>query len=383
MKIKILLTIVFISAQLTYGQETADIKSQSKELSDVRKSIKEKKLEKDRLALQEKVFKRELKALNDAISENEKNLSKLSQEIKTAEANLAAASKQYAAAYSRQNDINNSMLEELELYNKMTFLRSYEQDPVEYKIRQAALEYKKSDFDKECEAAEASSFDIKKWEKAKNDLIALRQRETNLETDRKNLMAEKNDLLKNTSARKAAAEEEIKSLNESAEALKALIKKLTADAEEKKKKETAATAAVKAPVSQVKRKKDLPWPLDGKVILKFGKNKHPELDTYVISNGIKIKAADLSQVKSVDSGTVVFAGDFRSYGKVVIIDHKDSYFTVYGQLDQILVKEDQKVSKNTAIAKLGSADNSVLYFEIRQNNVPDDPLLWLKTASNK
>jgi septal ring factor EnvC (AmiA/AmiB activator) len=126
------------------------------------------------------------------------------------------------------------------------------------------------------------------------------------------------------------------------------------------------------------RKKSLPWPVNGKVIAKFGKNKHPELDTYVISNGIKIDAADFSRVKSVDSGTVVFTGEFRSYGKVVIIDHKDSIFSVYGLLDHILVKEDQKVLKEDVIADLGGGKNSYLYFEIRQNNIPDDPILWLQ-----
>jgi len=356
-----------------YGQENGDIKSQAKELSSVRKSIKQKRLEKDKLALQEKVFKRELKALNDAIEENETHLAKLAKDIKTAEANLDAASKQYNSAFSKQNNINRLILSELELYNKMTFLLSYEDDPVEYKIRQTALEYKKGSFDKEEKEAEISSSDMKKWEKAKNRLMALRQQESSLAQQRKDLMKEKNELLKNTSDRKAAAEEEIKSLNESAQALETLIKKLSA-AGAKKKEEPV----IRTPVSSVKRKKELPWPVDGKIIMKFGRNKHPELDTYVISNGIKIKAADSSSVKSVDSGVVVFAGDFRSYGKVVIIDHKDSYFTVYGQLDEILVKEDQKVSKNTVIAKLGAGEESVLYFEVRQNNVPDDPLLWLK-----
>jgi len=135
---------------------------------------------------------------------------------------------------------------------------------------------------------------------------------------------------------------------------------------------------IRAKEPTVKRKKSLPWPAEGKVVLKFGKNKHPELNADVISNGIKIKASDFAVVKSVDSGTVVFAGAFRSYGKVVIIDHKDAYFSVYGQLSKILVVEDQKVSKGSEIARLGKGEESVLYFEIRQDSVVDNPLLWLK-----
>jgi lipoprotein NlpD len=63
---------------------------------------------------------------------------------------------------------------------------------------------------------------------------------------------------------------------------------------------------------------------------------------------------------------------------MIIIDHQGVYFSVYGQLDTILVSEDQSISRGTTVAKVGSGDNAVLYFEIRQYNVPENPKLWLK-----
>ena len=113
-------------------------------------------------------------------------------------------------------------------------------------------------------------------------------------------------------------------------------------------------------------------------MLNYGKNKHPDLNTNVISNGIKIKARNNAIIKSVDEGEVVFTGEFRSYGKMIIIDHKGVFFSVYGELGNILVSEGQAVSRGANIAKLGSGDNSVLYFEIRQYNVPENPVLWLE-----
>lgn len=369
-----LLIILFCRCVFAQTQSSAnEIKEQSQQLSDVKKTIKQKQLEKERLILQEKVFKRELNSLNDAIEKTEKKLDRISRDIKEAEQKLALASKEYNKAYEKQTGWNHAMLDEIEYYNKMTFLTAYEEDPVEYKVRQAALEYKKDNFDREAKAIDTSSAEIKKWEKAKKELLALRAEENATANERKNLIKDKNELLKNTSNRRAAAEEEIKSLNESAKAMQSLINKLS---EAQKKKQTEPV--IRTPVSSVNRKKSLPWPVSGKVTVKFGKSKHPDLDTYVISNGIKIDAANLSQVKSVDSGTVIFTGEFRSYGKVVIIDHKDSYFTVYGQLDKILVKEEQRVSKGTVIGSLGKGEDSVLYFEVRQDNHPDDPLLWLK-----
>lgn len=372
-KIWIFLIFIFLfQISFAYAQE-ADIKKQSNELSKVRKTIKQKNIEKDRLVLQEKVFKRELKSLNDAIEKNQNKLNQISKDIKNAENNLEQASRTYNKAFEKHHDWNQAMLDEIELYNKMIYLVSYEQNPVEYKIRQEALKYKKDNFDREKHIIDISSLDIKKWEKAKSDLLVLRKKENKLVSERKDLIKEKNTLLKRTSSARSAAEKEIKQLNESEKALQALIKKLTEASKQKQAQQKESV--IRTPS---KAKKSLPWPVDGKIILQFGKNKHPELDTYIISNGIKIKAVDFSQVKSIDSGEVVFTGEFRSYGKVIIVDHKDSCFGVYGQLSQILVKEAQRVSKGTVLGKLGKGSESVLYFEIRQDNIPDNPLLWLQ-----
>jgi septal ring factor EnvC (AmiA/AmiB activator) len=293
-------------------------------------------------------------------------------DIKTAQNNLEKSSKIYNAAFSKSFDWNQIMLDEIKLFNKMTFLVSYEQNPFEYKIRRKSLEYEKANFDKAKYEAAVSATDIKKWEKSKKDLLDLQKNETNLVSQHKDMLKEKGELLNTTSGKRLAAEQEIRTLNDSAKAMQALINKINSDTKKNQ------VTIIRAPTPAIKRKKSLPWPVNGKVIVNFGKTKHHELDTYVISNGIKIKAADFSQVKNIDSGIVVFTGEFRSYGKVVIIDHKNSTFSVYGFLDNIYVKEDQKISTGTVIALLGSGKSSILYFEIRQNNIPDDPLLWLK-----
>jgi len=357
--------------------QDVEIKQQSQQLSTVRKNIKQKQLEKDRLALKEKVFQRELKVLNAAIEENEKNLSKLALQISAAQKNLDLASKEYDRAFKEYGDWYRALSGDLELFHKMTFLCDYEENPAEYKVRQAALIYKKENIEKEKNAAEHSSEEIKKWEAAKNKLLTLRKKETVLSQERKNLLKEKETLLSGTSGLRKKAEEELKFLNESAKALQGLINKLT---EESKKKAAQAPPVVVVQSRSLlpeRKRASLPWPVKGKVISGFGRNKHPELDTYIINNGIKIQANDLSVVKSVDSGTVVFAGEFRSYGKIVIIEHKDAYFSVYGQLSEILVKDDQKIAKGSDIARLGKGEDSVLYFEIRVNNAPDNPTLWL------
>ena len=386
-KITVSAAVLILLCQFVLAQsQNNELKQHAKRLSDERSTIKKKQREKEELMLKERVFKRELNNLNTAIKGAERKLERLSLDIKNAEKHLSTALSEYNKSYEKQTGWSQAMLDEMDYYNKMTFLISYEDDPVEYKIRRAALQYKKDNFDKEAKAVDSSTAEMNKWENAKKKLLALRAEENKTTNERKKLILEKNNLLKSTANKRISVEEEIKSHNESAKALQALINKLS-EAEKKKRQAEALSAAEQdkkqakpaaSPAAKTQRKKSLPWPVEGKVVLKFGKSKHPELDTYLISNGIKIKAADFAQVKSSDYGTVIFTGEFRSYGKVVIIDHRNSSFTVYGQLDQILVKEDHRVLKGTVLGKLGKGEDSVLYFEVRQNNNPDDPLLWLE-----
>ncbi|OEG71102.1 hypothetical protein ATZ36_16225 [Candidatus Endomicrobiellum trichonymphae] len=370
-KIFTLLFLLFYSFVSVSGHDE-DIKLQSKKLSEVKKSIKEKEQKKNKFIHQEGIFRNQLKSINDSIEKTEKKLAKLSVDIKTAQHNLENFSKAYNAASSRSAVWNKAILDDIRLFNKMTFSFSYEQNPVEYKIRRKSLEYKKENFEKEKKSAVISVINMKKSEKSKKDLLNMHRKESKLVEGHKEQRKEKNKGLKIASNGKLAAEQEIRALNESARALQNLIDKIN-EASKKKR-----ISAVRSPVVHAKRKKSLPWPVNGKVVVDFGKNKHPYLDTRVISNGIKIDAADFSQVKSVESGIVVFAGQFNSYGKIIIIDHSDSNFGVYGLLDKIFVKVEQKVSRGAVIAELGNGENSVLYFEIRHNTVPDDPMLWLQ-----
>ncbi|MCA6069729.1 MAG: peptidoglycan DD-metalloendopeptidase family protein [Endomicrobium sp.] len=370
-KIFILIILMIYSFVSAFGHYD-DAQSKSKQLLKVKKTIKEKEQEKEKFILQERIFKKELEVLNKNIELTEKKLEKCSSDIKIAQQNLDKSSRIYNDAFSKSSNWNKIILDEIKRFNKMTFSVSYSQNPLEYKIRQKSLEHKKNNFDQAKKTATVSAMEIKKWEKSKKDLLNLQENENKLIARHRDMLKEKNKLLNTTSGRRLVAEQEIRVLNDSAKAMQLLINKINAI--NKRKQATVVRWSQK---SIVKRKKSLLWPVDGKIIVNFGKTKHLELNTYVISNGIKIKAADFSRVKSIDSGIVVFTGEFRSYGKIVIIDHKNSTFSVYGLLDKIFVKEDQQVLKNTVIALLGSGKHSVLYFEIRQNNIPDNPHLWL------
>jgi septal ring factor EnvC (AmiA/AmiB activator) len=369
MKLYIFISTAFILNSFVFVAYAQQL--QTKQLSDIKQSIRAKEIEKDKLILQEKIFKKELENINETIGKTEKKIQKVSKDIDVALQNFKKSSQGYDSASFRSSKWHKTALEELNCFHKMTFAKLYTKDPLEYKLRLKSLECNKANFEKEKKLAEDLALDMKKWKKSKKKLAIIKQKENDFVSQNKSLLEEKNKVLKTTEDKRRNAEKEIKVLNDSARALQALINKI--NTQNAKKRETAAKQRL-----QIKRKIALPWPVFGKVISPFGKIKHPELDTYVINNGIKIKTSNFAEVKSIDSGDVVFSGPFRSYGKVVIIDHNDNNTcSVYGLLNTIYVKEGQKVAKGSVIANVAGEKNAVLYLEIRQNNIPDNPILWL------
>jgi len=117
----------------------------------------------------------------------------------------------------------------------------------------------------------------------------------------------------------------------------------------------------------------LPKPVSGKITSHFGRQPHPDLPTYIVSNGIKIHS-DTSTVIAVSRGEGSFAGPFKGWGKTVIIEHGGGFYTVTANLNKVLVKEKMKVKKGQAIGLCNTGDE--IYFEIRRGIKAMDPEEW-------
>jgi len=125
----------------------------------------------------------------------------------------------------------------------------------------------------------------------------------------------------------------------------------------------------------------LPWPIDGKVLVPFGKYKDPKYNIPVFKNGIEIKTKTGATASSVHGGRVVYADWFKGYGQVLIINHDKGYHSLYGNLTEIFYKAGDIISKGRnvgIIAEKGLLNVPTLYFEIRHKGKPIDPLGWLK-----
>ena len=126
----------------------------------------------------------------------------------------------------------------------------------------------------------------------------------------------------------------------------------------------------------------LEWPVGGEVVGRFGPEKHPKWGTTTLNNGVDIAASVGSPVRAVAKGRVDYTSeDFGAYGQIVILNHGDGYYTLYGHLSEILVSVGQEASSGQTIARsgdTGSLKGPILHFEVRKGGTSLDPETWLK-----
>lgn len=115
--------------------------------------------------------------------------------------------------------------------------------------------------------------------------------------------------------------------------------------------------------------RDWVWPADGAQTASFGAKK-----------GIEISGKSGQDIRAANAGSVSFVGGgIRGYGNLVIIKHSGNFLSVYAHNKTVLVKEGQTVAKGQKIAEMGNSDSNAvkLYFEIRRNGKPVDPVSYL------
>ena len=119
----------------------------------------------------------------------------------------------------------------------------------------------------------------------------------------------------------------------------------------------------------------LAWPIEGKISSGFGEQIDPRFKTKTFNPGIDIKTLPGRKVKACASGVVVYCSWLRGYGNFVILNHGDSYYTLYARLAEISVNEGEEVESLETIGKTGEES---LHFEVRKGKKEVDPLEWLK-----
>ena len=116
----------------------------------------------------------------------------------------------------------------------------------------------------------------------------------------------------------------------------------------------------------------LEWPVTGAVSRRFGRAP--------AANGIEIAAREGAEALAIHDGTVAFAGTFAGFGNLVIVDHGAQTFSLYGDLLEIGVQKGARIAHGQPVGTAGPipSGSDGIYFELRVDGHPVDPLQWLK-----
>lgn len=371
--------ILVLVINIAYGSTSKKIEEEKEELESIRHKIEEKRRQRLNVEKREgsilskiedmdyKLGKKEafLHAIDLSLSEKDKDVERLEAETKRLKTDLIIGKKRVSERLKRMYKegrlislkIIFSATDHIDLLKRYYYIKwlhkkdldvikRYEQVLKELEGKGNQLEQVRSEM----------------W-KTKNEV-------TNLMKDIESNRRQKESLLTKVRLERASYDKTILELEEEASDLQSLIKELEA----RKTKKGGS-------LGFVSKKGRLDWPIDGRIISHFGRQKHPRFGTYIYKKGLEIRSFHGDKIRAIYNGTVVFAGWFRGYGQLIILDHGDNYFSLYAYAARLLVSVGDKVKKDQVVGEIGDtglSDGNDLYFELRHGANPIDPILWLK-----
>jgi len=120
------------------------------------------------------------------------------------------------------------------------------------------------------------------------------------------------------------------------------------------------------------------WPLRGELLANYG---DPKVGGKLAWKGLWIAAPRGAPVKASARGRVAYVGFMHRYGLIVIVEHEDNHFTLYGHLDNVATAAGDAVGVGEVLGEVGDSgghDRTGLYFEVRKGTEPLDPRGWLQ-----
>lgn len=422
LRIIFFISFLFLSA---YSQKSSEIQTKREELNRIRKEIEQldKKLketiskEKQNLNIIDEYDKqvRLIQNLIQKLSEEEK---RLNDEIKIRENELLNAEKELNALRSEYelNIVNLYKFGRKNPFELLLTSKSVNQALVRYKYLEKFTEDRKRRIElinnKSKEVAEERS----KLITVLNDKERLRKEKSIEENQLQNKIKEKRNLISELRKNKEVYLKDLERKKQSAQKIAALIDQLI---EQKRREEIAARerelerkrkreqelkekrSSIKAPdytkkettfdtreedsffnlpqfSSFSKMKGNLPWPVNGRIVNKFGEQRNPYLNTVTLNFGIDIATPYGSPVRSIADGKVSIIHWLPGYGNIIIISHSENYRTIYAYLSEVLVNEGDIVKRGDIIAKSGeSLTGEMLHLEIWKEREKQNPEHWL------
>ena len=390
-------------------------KVSSKDLEKVEKQVKEQNLEHQRLQEQASQINKELKQVNQQmiksakmIQNREESLSKMEAELEELTANLQTAEETFLT--EDENLIKTlSALQNLALKpTESLFVQPL--SPVEI-IRSAMLlretvPYLEDNANKIRKDLESLKAKKKQVERQVSRIVKQKQQLEKEHEEMKALVQKKSKLRNVVEVKSEKAKKRVQALASQAQDLRDLLNKLEKERQEKLRRQEEERRRLAAQEEQrrkealeaqkreqvqtadlikfnpeviseigdnfVKAKGKLSRPARGSIITAYGQ----ETAKGVSSKGIIIKTRPKAQVIAPFDGSVLFAGPFRGYGNLIIIEHGKGYTSLLAGLDSIDCDVGQMLLAGEPIGLMPEDDDAKLYMELRNKNHPINPISW-------
>jgi septal ring factor EnvC (AmiA/AmiB activator) len=343
--------------------------------------------------------------LKQAINVKEDSKSKYIKQLKTIEANIGQVNRKIrktdAQINTRQAELKKLRATRLEHQRKLSRENEYLAEQVYAAFTLGRQEKVKLLFSQQApDAMQRNLVYYEYFSNARVELITtvqdsidkiieteskIRQTQAGLEQDQLSLAEQKNRLKQDLGKRKtivASLDSQLKKqggslsrLQDEATQLQSLINSIQEIFDEAPEPDIPQLAFAKL-------KGKLAWPVEGKVRRLFGHHK-PLSD--LRWQGVIIEAENGSHVMAVSHGRVAFADWLRGLGNLIIIDHGNSYLSLYGHNESLYKSAGEWVDAGEIISSIGSSggrDSPGLYFEIRKKGKPQNPTRWCKTGNS-
>jgi murein hydrolase activator len=388
-----LLVITLTFAIILSGTSRADVKD---DLQGIKKEIREKKILLKKTAKVETKVSDELHGIERKLRENETALSAMHRELLGVEASLARTEREIETV---KKDVERK---KRQIAQRLTTLyKSGELNTARLFFSAASFpemlenqRYSQSILGNDRKMVAEYNANIEQLRKLKSGLEKEHARKEKI----KSKIEEKKHEVEEEKQKKAVYLQKVredktrylaslKELEGNARRLQSMVERLEAKSRKSYSKKSGNKAVVGSgpvlpPVADHgfgSQKGRLSLPAKGQVIARFGRHKHPDFNSFTVSNGIAIAASEGADIRSVYDGQVIFAEYFRGYGNMIIIDHGGGFFSLYAHAGKILKKVGASVARNDVVASFGDVDSPrgpQLYFEIRYQGKPVDPSPW-------
>jgi septal ring factor EnvC (AmiA/AmiB activator) len=366
--------LLLLLLSLSLAQEVDEFEKQKKELEATKKKLAEVEAKVKALEKEEKGVLKRIEVIDEKISVTRKYIQQLVNLIALKEKEIEGVKKEIVATQKKitrtKEDLSNLLFVfyKINRFLPLEFYLEGKTLPAVYRkvlnLKYLGRESKRkietfSQLKKELEAKE------KQLRTAYQELAKMREEKS---TEEKSLKETK-ELEKKVLFRVRTEKENQAKMEKDLRAAKEQLEKLIAELEKRRQARRLAPGTHYFEIM----KGNLPWPCKGKVVSEFGSQFHPKYKTRTKNTGIDIACPAGTLVKAIGKGRVVYADRFMGYGNMVIVDHREGYYTIYSDLSEIIATVGQEVEKGDVLGRTGEN----LHFEIRKEGKPVNPLEWL------